>query len=213
MMHPKSLVCSDICKVCNRNMAAFLKSSCHVVFPAFFWNSVCILGLINNYTLYFQVSGGLRYQTGLGSCVAACIDIENRLGLRQWSLLPINSPVKVKRNINDNKLFQCMFVTFLYINCVMVRKDLVVIAGITPFSLVVNSWQAALPPAHTAKHKVKSGVQDQWKEPFMDSADWCIPVGPAHLLVWRERFDSGVIVRTIPLPIVFNQPSVLPGIS
>lgn len=85
--------------------------------------------------------------------------------------------------------------------------------SVIQFSQTVNSWQATLLPARTAKHKVKSGVLDQWKESFMGSADWCIPAGPAHLLLWRERFDFGVIIRTIPLPNILNWPSVLHGIS
>lgn len=67
--------------------------------------------------------------------------------------------------------------------------------------------------AHNAKHKAKSRVLNHWKESFMDSADWCIPLGLQLLLLWRERSDFGVIILTVQLPIIFNCFSVLCEIS
>lgn len=85
--------------------------------------------------------------------------------------------------------------------------------GVTLLRHTVNGWQVMLLPACAAKCEVKSRVPDQWKESFVGSADWCIPVGPEHLLLWRESFDSGVIIGTVSLPNIFKQLSVLRGIS
>lgn len=86
-------------------------------------------------------------------------------------------------------------------------------AGVTLLRHTVNGWQVMLLPACSAKCEVKSRVSKLWKESFVASADWCIPLGPKHLLLWRKRFDSWVIIRTVSLPNIFKQPSVLLRIS
>lgn len=85
--------------------------------------------------------------------------------------------------------------------------------GVTLLRHTVNGWQVMLLAACAAKCEVKSRVPEWWKESFVGSADWCIPVGPGHSLVWRESFDSGVTIGTVSLPNIFKQLSVLRGIS
>lgn len=108
----------------------------------------------------------------------------------------------------------CLYIIFL---CIMCNTFLVSFWGktviITQFSQTINGWHEMLLPACSAKHKVRSGVFNKWKESFMGSADLCIPVGPAHLMLWREDFDFGVIFRIVLLPSILNQLSVLHGIS
>lgn len=107
----------------------------------------------------------------------------------------------------------CMYINSFYNGLQTLNVKTASKNGVIQFSLTLNSWQAKLLPSCTAKHKVKSGVNYNWKESFMGCADWCIPAGSAHSLLWRERFDFGVTIKTIPLPNIFNWPSVLSGIS
>lgn len=104
--------------------------------------------------------------------------------------------------------------TVFHISCVTVREDAnrdLMISSVIP--LIQRVASGASVSAHNTKYKAKSRVLNQWKESFMGSADWCIPLGLEHLLLWRERFDFGVIILTVQLPNIFNCFSVLCEIS
>lgn len=95
-----------------------------------------------------------------------------------------------------------MYINSVHIPCVIVIED--------------ANWDLMISNAislQVSAHKAKSRVLNHWKESFMGFADWCIPVGLEHLLLWRESFDFGVIILTVQLPNVFNCFSVLCEIS
>lgn len=113
----------------------------------------------------------------------------------------------------------CMYINSLYntfnILSVIFRQDGNQVSKMASFSSVTESIAGKRRFCQHARQTQGQewGLSTSQKSLFMVSADWCIPVGPAHLLLWRERSDFGVIIRTIPLPNIFNQPSVLCGIS
>lgn len=95
-----------------------------------------------------------------------------------------------------------LYINSVHIPCVIVIED--------------ANWDLMISNAislQVSAHKAKSRVLNHWKESFMGFADWCIPVGLEHLLLWRESFDFGVIILTVQLPNVFNCFSVLCEIS